>query len=91
MTSRGKPEECVSLASSTLKVTLWLLRVMINVMEMGEKMGEVETNNFSVSLNLVKSYLDSEFTMCLLYIGKAEDKDTHDKILVTSQQVSSFK
>ena len=87
MTSRGKPEECVSLASSSLKVTLWLLKCMQSVMELGEKVSEVETKNFSVSLNLVKKYLDSEFITCLLYIGKAEDKETHDKILNTVQHV----
>ena len=90
LTSRGKPEECVSLASSTLKVTLWLLRVMLGVMEAGEKASEIETKNFSVSLTLVKKFLDSEFTLCLLYIGKAEDKETHDKILSISQQVHFY-
>jgi hypothetical protein len=34
-------------------------------------------------------YLDSEFTLCLLYIGKAEDKDTHDKIQTLSLQVKT--
>ena len=88
MTSRGKPEECVSLASSTLKVTLWLLKCMHNVVEMAEKVTEVDTKNFAVSLNLIKKFLESEFIKCFLYIGKAEDKDTHDKILDILQQVS---
>lgn len=63
---------------------------MQSVMELGEKVSEIETKNFSISLNLVKKYLDSEFITCLLYIGKAEDKETHDKILKTAQNVRNF-
>ena len=69
-------------------MTLWLLQVMISVMDAAEKASEIEMKNFSVSLTLVKKFLETEFTLCLLYIGKAEDKDTHDKILNISQQVS---
>ena len=67
-------------------MTLWLLQVMISVMDAAEKASEIEMKNFSVSLTLVKKFLETEFTLCLLYIGKAED--THDKILNISQQVS---
>ena len=89
MTSRGKPEECVALASSTLKVCLWLLKVMESVLETGEKVSEVESNNFFVALRLVKRYLESEFSLCLLYIGKAEDKETYDNLIFVAQTVRS--
>ena len=56
-------------------------------MELGEKVTEVESQNFTVSLNLIKKFLESEFIKCFLYIGRAEDKDAHDKILETLQQV----
>jgi mediator of RNA polymerase II transcription subunit 24 len=88
MTSRGKPEECVALASSTLKVTLWLLKTMNFILEVGEKVTEVDSKNFFVALHLVQKYLQSEFSLSLLYIGKAEDKETYDKVVSMSQQVS---
>ena len=90
MTSRGKPEECVALASSTLKVCLWLLKVMSSVLETGEKVAEVESNNFFAALRLVKKYLESEFSLCLLYIGKAEDKETYDNLALVAQTVRQF-
>lgn len=90
MTSRGKPEECVSLATSTLKVTLWLLKCMTSAFELGDKVSAIEVQNFTLALELIRNYLDSEFSMCLLFLGKAEDKDTHDKILAASQQLLEF-
>ena len=89
MTSRGKPEECVALASSTLKISLWLLRVMNYVLEIGEKVAEIELKNFVFALRLIKNYLESEFGRCLIYIGKSEEKDTHEKIISLAQQVSN--
>jgi hypothetical protein len=54
MTSRGKPEECVALATSTLKVTLWLLKVANSVLEAADKASEVEVRNLVLAVKLVK-------------------------------------
>ena len=86
LTSYGKPEECVSLATSVLRMILWLLKTIQTVLALGADhlndrsgTGEVDACNCKQAVRLLQSFLDADFTLCLMYIGKLEEKETLHK------------
>lgn len=72
VTSRGKPEDCLTLGHSLVKIVLWLLRLIID-----SPTPAIETR----VVQLLKIFVvDNDFTASLLYVGKVEDKENFSKI-----------
>ena len=95
LTSHGKPEECVALSTAVLKVALWLLRIIQNVLSLGvdhfndrNGNGDVDAQNCKHAVRLLQSITENEFTLCLLYIGKLEEKETYVRMLSTCKRLS---
>ena len=95
LTSHGKPEECVALSTAILRLVLWLLKTTQTALALGadhlnnqEGTGKIDGGNCKHAVSLLQYFLDNEFLLCLMYIGKLEEKDTYHKILSTSKRLN---
>ena len=95
LTSHGKPEECVALSTAILRLVLWLLKTTQTALALGAEhlnnqggSGAIDGSNCRHAVRLLQSFLDNEFLLCLMYIGKLEEKDTYHKILSTSKRLN---
>ena len=85
----GQQDECLSLSSALLNLVLWLLRIVSASFERLESArdSKIDTANYEKALKLLQYFVELDFTMALLHVGKAEEKDTHGKIVATCKQV----
>ena len=96
VTSRGKPEECLNLATSLLKTLHWLLKIVhqgiiseVNSSSTTSAAAQkTEIRNIITAKTLAQFMMENEFTLCMMFIGRIEDKDTYAKILNTNKKVS---
>ena len=97
VTARGKPEECLTLSVSLLKVCLWLLKLLQcgltpnqgeNAPKNYEK--EVQMKNMVKAKNILQSLLDNEFTLSMMFIGRIEEKETFSKIINVCKRVKTL-
>ena len=50
-----------------------------------------EAKNLQRAKAMAHFLLDNEFTMCMMYIGRLEDKDTFTKVVATCKRVKLFR
>lgn len=90
----------MNLSVSLLHLVYWLLRTLQASIEAIEKSKplqqpgrpnsahrKVNVKNFEVSLELLKYLTEKEFCLALLFIGRAEEKELHAKVLTKSKMV----
>jgi len=95
VTSRGKPEECLNLATSLLKTLHWLLKIVhqgiiseVNSSSTTSAAAQkTEIRNIITAKTLAQFMMENEFTLCMMFIGRIEDKDTYAKILNTNKKI----
>ena len=89
--SRG--EDPVALSTALLHLLWWLLRLAAASLEAMEKSrrasaiggsspaeGTIDRANYKRSLDLARALVGGDLTQALLYVGKAEEKDTWSKV-----------
>ena len=70
LTCRGKPEDCLALATALVAGVKWLLRVTLFA---AGKTSPDQVNNLKTSISLLQEYLQCPFLMGLLHIARLED------------------
>ncbi|RXG69044.1 Mediator of RNA polymerase II transcription subunit 24 [Armadillidium vulgare] len=86
---KGKPEDCLKLASALVDGVKWLIQVMIITIE---KLVELQTApehsaNLNLSRNVLQDILSRPFLMCLFNIGCKEDSVVWNECLQRISQL----
>ncbi len=91
--ANSKPEELVVLASSLLAALMWLLKLMsqsFEALELHHRSGEgsaAHSSNYRRALNLAHQLLEGDFSLALLYVGRAEDREIHSRAFSQCKQL----
>ncbi|XP_040568441.1 mediator of RNA polymerase II transcription subunit 24 [Lepeophtheirus salmonis] len=81
----GKNEECLSLATSLVSLSSWLLRLLAHSMESQQTL-----SNAQKTLSLLDSMILSRpFVLSLFTVAKAEDKENYLKMIALCKSLAS--
>ena len=91
ISKRSKPEECLSLNNSLMKIVTWLLRLYSSIIETLHRgqAPELITNGQKTFEVLTEFYKD-EFLLNLMYVVKIDDKDAYSKMSQMCKQIDTL-
>lgn len=93
VSKRSKPEECLTLNASLMKILTWLLKFFLSLIEIsnrGQSLSAALMENARKSFEILKEFQQDEFIFNLLYVGKVEDKDSYTKMTSICKQIEAI-
>ena len=91
ISKRSKPEECLSLNSSLLKIATWLLKLYAGIIETLHRGQAPElVTNAQKTFEILTDFYKDEFILNLMYVVKVDDKDAYSKMGQLCKQIDSL-
>ncbi|KAA0201263.1 hypothetical protein HAZT_HAZT009479 [Hyalella azteca] len=87
VTCRGKPEDCLMLATSLVAAVLWLLKVILHAISRSPTPEQVA--NLKTALKLVEKFMECQFLKGLLYIAHLEDPAQWNLVVSTVAEIEN--
>uniref|UniRef100_A0A6A7G5M8 Mediator of RNA polymerase II transcription subunit 24 n=3 Tax=Hirondellea gigas TaxID=1518452 RepID=A0A6A7G5M8_9CRUS len=87
ITCRGKPEDCLALATSLVAGVRWLLRVIL--FAAGRVTVSDQLENLKKAVKVLQDYVQSSFLIGMLHIARLEDPSVWSQLLVSVAELET--
>ena len=87
VTCRGKPEDCLALATSLVAGVKWLMRVTLHASARPTSLDQL--TNLKVAIDLLYQYMQSQYLTGLLYIARLEDPTLWNQLILLASELET--